>query len=181
MSYSVWTGVSSLRVVDSKVEPWTPVELGADAIRWLLKRKIHVRPLLTLAEAIVYIERASDAQLIQLAKRLRLSGSHDSIRAQVLARLTAPASVDEVDAVSQVDAPASVEEVDEDVNIDIDPEWVKSQVEEVDEETGELDSRRSFVYELRESGETWQQIAHALGISEGTARRDYTIWQGRFE
>ena len=151
--------------VDSKVEPWTPVELGADAIRWLLKRKIHVRPLLTLAEAIVYIERASDAQLIQLAKRLRLSGSHDSIRAQVLARLTAPASVDEVDAVSQVDAPASVEEVDEDVNI----------------ETGELDSRRSFVYELRESGETWQQIAHALGISEGTARRDYTIWQGRFE
>lgn len=165
MSYSVWTGVSSLRVVDSKVEPWTPVELGADAIRWLLKRKIHVRPLLTLAEAIVYIERASDAQLIQLAKRLRLSGSHDSIRAQVLARLTAPASVDEVDAVSQVDAPASVEEVDEDVNI----------------ETGELDSRRSFVYELRESGETWQQIAHALGISEGTARRDYTIWQGRFE
>jgi DNA-binding NarL/FixJ family response regulator len=154
MSFSVWTGASAIRVIDSRVEPWTPVEFGADAIRWLLKRKIHVRPLLTLDEATVYIERASDAQLIQLAKRMRLSGSHESIRAQVLARLGA------------VPTP-SVEPV-------VEP------VDDVDADTS-LDSRRSFVYELRESGETWSQIAHAMEISEGTARRDYAIWQGRVE
>jgi DNA-binding NarL/FixJ family response regulator len=170
MSFSVWTGASAIRVIDSRVEPWTPVEFGADAIRWLLKRKIHVRPLLTLDEATVCIERASDAQLIQLAKRMRLSGSHESIRAQVLARLGA------------VPTP-SVEPVVEpvaDINVVDVVEPVVEPVDDVDADTS-LDSRRSFVYELRESGETWSQIAHAMEISEGTARRDYAIWQGRVE
>ena len=167
MNFSVWTGASAIRVIDSKVEPWTPVEFGADAIRWLLKRKIHVRPLLTLDEAKTYIERASDAQLIQLAKRLRLSGSHESIRAQVLARLGA------------VHTP-SVEPVVEPVDVVEVVEPVIEPVDDVDADTS-LDSRRSFVYELRESGETWSQIAHAMEISEGTARRDYAIWQGRVE
>jgi len=167
MSFSVWTGASAIRVIDSKVEPWTPVEFGADAIRWLLKRKIHVRPLLTLDEAKTYIERASDAQLIQLAKRLRLSGSHESIRAQVLAGLGA------------VHTP-SVEPVVEPVDVVEVVEPVIEPVDDVDADTS-LDSRRSFVYELRESGETWSQIAHAMEISEGTARRDYAIWQGRVE
>lgn len=97
MSAVVWTGASELRVGDGRIPMWQPVELDADAIKWLIRRNIHVRPLVTVDEAVAMATGASDAGLNVIAERLRLSGDHESIRAQVLARLGVVAEVAETE------------------------------------------------------------------------------------
>jgi hypothetical protein len=66
---------------------WEAVEIDADAIRWLIRRNIHVRPLLSVDEAVAVLESASEATTKVIAERLRLSGSHDEVKVAVLARL----------------------------------------------------------------------------------------------
>lgn len=87
MSAVVWTGTSPLRVGDRIIPMWEAVEIDADAIRWLIRRNIHVRPLLSVDEAVAVLESASEATTKVIAERLRLSGSHDEVKVAVLARL----------------------------------------------------------------------------------------------
>lgn len=143
MSAVVWTGTSPLRVGDRIIPMWEAVDLDADAIRWLIRRNIHVRPLLSVDEALELLGSASDATTKVIAERLRLSGSHTEIIEQVKARLG-------------VLQPAEPEATD-------------------------IDARRSLVYEMRESGDTWSAIAEALEISESSARNDHKIWSERVQ
>ena len=87
MSAVVWTGTSPLRIGDRIIPMWEAVEIDADAIRWLIRRNIHVRPLLSVDEAVAVLESASEATTKVIAERLRLSGSHDEVKVAVLARL----------------------------------------------------------------------------------------------
>lgn len=122
---------------------WKPTDIDADVMRWLIRRKIHVRPLVSVEEAVQAAHGASDAMLNVLAERLRLSGNHDSIRSQLLERL-----------------------------------GVKTVTESEDGQNApNLDARRSLVYEMRESGETWENVAEAMEISVTTARKDHSIWK----
>jgi len=121
---------------------WEAVDLDADAIRWLIRRNIHVRPLLSVDEAIALLDSASDATTKVIAERLRLSGSHDEIVEQVKLRLGVMQPADEFT---------------------------------------DIDARRSLVYEMRESGDTWAVIADALDISESSARNDHKLWSERVQ
>lgn len=87
MSAVVWTGTSPLRIGDHIIPMWEAVEIDADAIRWLIRRNIHVRPLLSVDEAAAVLESASEATTKVIAERLRLSGSHEEIKVMVRVRL----------------------------------------------------------------------------------------------
>ena len=153
MSRVVWTGASQLRVKDGVIPMWEAVDLDADAIRWLIRRKIHVRPLLSVDEAIEVAKSASDATLNVIAERLRLSGDHESVRGQILVRLGAS--------------------IPAETSADTEPDDGQN--------APNLDARRSLVFELRESGETWENVAQAMEISVTSARKDHSIWAERVQ
>lgn len=83
----VWTGTSSIKIAGTHCAVWTPVELDVDAAKWLVKRSMHVRPLLSVAQAAELISGASEATVTYVAAQCRLSGDLESLRTQILARL----------------------------------------------------------------------------------------------
>ena len=138
--FVVWTGHSPIKIGSEIVPAWTPIELGINAVKWMVTRSLNYRPLVSPDEAIDRAHNMSEASLRTVCEQCKIENSREALIARLGGKY-----------IQDVVAVAS-------------PPVVATQPDE------EAETREKAVVRLRNSGATWSQIGEQFGIAESTAR-----------